>query len=48
MEGKAALASSVTISDVAQNRSGELTHPMGRMRSIQKRGSGSKGIERTT
>ena len=36
-------ARSATVSDVAQNRSGELTHPMGRTRSIQRSGSVSEG-----
>ena len=38
------LISSVTVSEVVQNRSGEFTHPMGRTKSIQRKGSGSDGI----
>ena len=37
------LARSATVSDVAQNRSGELTHPMGRTRSMQRSCSVSEG-----
>ena len=39
---------SATVSDVAQNRSGEFTHPMGRTRLIQRSGSLSDGIGGTT
>ena len=35
---------SVTVSDVVQKRSGELTHPIGKTKSTQSRGSGSEGI----
>ena len=41
-------ATSVTVLDVAQKRSGEFTHPMGMTILMQRRGSGSEGIDGTT
>ena len=46
--GKNTFTTSVTVFEVEQNRSGELTHPIRRTRSMHSKGSGSEGMGGTT
>ena len=46
--GKNTFRISVTVSEVEQNRSGELTHPIRRTTSMHIKGSGSEGVGGTT
>ena len=46
--GKNTFRISITVSEVEQNRSGELNHPIRRTRSMHSKGYGSEGMGGTT